>query len=570
MSLSQIWGKIKWAVSHQRQLRDYMELNYIKDDVYRRTIRNSPLFDEAYYRRNTGISRKEDAAEHYLNNWMLPGHDPSEGFCSEEYLSLNGDVALSGHNPLLFYELYGRKTGHYISYLQKTEQAFPEDAVYISREFSGSPEVHGRAAIVACFFSDGYIPETLLILLKGLREVSDNVVLIGDCPVYSSELSRLEGLVSCADFTRHLQYDFGSYKRGLALLRNKGLLDDIHELIMVNDSCYGPIYPFSEAFGRMEKEPCDFWGLTGNRRGKHRFPKTYISSYFYVFRRKVIASGYPEEFLNRMEGPYDRNAVIMKLETEFTVYLEEKGFLWQTYCPDPNPSIYYSPMKLVGKYRVPLVKKKAFQSEQSEDINALMSIIRANNPDLGNLVHYAPLPLSDFRLPSIEEHRRTLPDKAALIEDRIRRSERISVVFITGVWDTFPGRFLFDKMNSLPVYNTTVAVVPDLRKGPDRKMESLTEAANRAARLAESGIPADRIINVRQDHLGQWPDVCADADIVVYNSPRGYSSFRYLPKYAAGRRFLPIMVCEDGLSDPSQGPDAYRYVWKVITAGLQD
>ena len=565
MSLSQAWGKAKWRLAHQQQLRDYVTLNYCKDEVYRRTILKSPLFDADHYRRNAGISAKEDAAAHYLKNWMLPGHDPSEGFCSEEYLSLHCDVALSGLNPLLSYELYGRKTGYEISSLQKKKPLFPEGAEYLSKEYPGTPAVHRRAAVLACFFSDGHLPETLLILLRGLREAADTVVLVGDCPVYPSELDRLEGLVRYAAFTRHQQYDFGSYKRGLAFLRENGLLHKADELIFLNDSCFGPVYPLSEAFSAMAKSPCDFWGFTGYGHGKHRFFKTFISSYFYVFRRSVIMSGCLEAFMERIQGPYDRNDVIGHLETEFTAFLEARGFLWQTLCPDLELDNIYNPLTLVAKYRVPLVKKKSFLRTQREDMNALLEIIRARNGALGSLLRYAPLPLPDYRLPSIEEHRRTLLEKAARIEGKLKRGEKIRAVFLTGPWDTFPGRFLFEQMCRQSAYDATAAVIPDLRKGPDARMQALVEAAVRAARMAADGMDGKRILCVKPDQLGRWPDVCADADIVVYNSPFAYSSFRYLPKYAAGRSFLPLMAWDDSAPDNAKRLDTCRYVWKIIS-----
>ena len=564
MSLLQALGKVKWRLCHQQQIRDYVTLNYCKDEVYRRTIRKSPLFDADYYRRNTGISDKEDAAAHYLKNWMLPGHDPSEGFCSAEYLSLHCDVALSGLNPLVSYELYGRKTGYEISSLQRKKPSFPEGAEYLSREFSGTPAVHRRAAVLACFFSDGLLPETLLILIRGLREVADTVVLVGDCPVYPSEVSKLEGLVRYAVFTRHQQYDFGSYKRGLAFLREKGLLQAADELIFLNDSCFGPVYPLSEAFRTMTKAPCDFWGLTGYRHGKSRFFKTFISSYFYVFRGSVIASGCLEAFMDRIQGPYDRNDVIGHLETEFTAYLEVRGFLWQTLCPDLELDNIYNPLALVAKYRVPLVKKKSFQRTQTEDMNALLEIIRVQNVALGRLLSYAPLPLPDYRLPSIEEHRRTLAEKAARIAEKMKRGEKIKAVFLTGAWDSFPSRFLFEQMCRQRGYDVTAAVIPDLRKDPNARMQALIEAAVRAARMAENGMDGKKILCVRPDQLGRWPDVCADADIVVYNSPLSCSCFRYLPKYAAGRAFLPLMVWDDSVPDGAKRLDACRYVWKIL------
>ncbi len=555
---------IKWRLSHHQQLQDYILLNYCKDDIYRRTILKSPLFDADFYRRNTGISDKQDAAEHYLRNWMRPGHDPSEAFCSEEYLSLHCDVAISGLNPLLSYELYGRKAGYEISSLQTTKPSFPEGAEFLAREYANTSFVHRRAAVLACFFPDGRLPDTLLILIRGLRELVDTIVLVGDCPLFPSELNKLEGLVRYALFTRHQQYDFGSYKRGLAFLRKKGLLQETNELIFINDSCFGPIYPLLEAFRAMNQIPCDFWGFTGYQHEKSRFFKTFISSYFYVFRRNVIASGCLDLFMARIQGTYDRNDTIGHLETEFTAFLEDRGFLWQTLCRDLELNNIYNPLTLVAKYRVPLVKKKAFQRIQQEDMNALLEVIRAHNGTLGKLLRYDPQPPHSFRLPSIEEHRRTLSEKAARVADKWKRGEKIRSVFLTGSWDTFPGRFLFEQMSRQSVFDVSVAVIPDLRKGIDARMPALIEAAARAAQLAADGIDRKRILRMQPDHLGRWPDVCADADIVVYNSPLACSSFRYLPKYAAGREFLPLMVWDNHTPDDARHLDSCRYVWKIL------
>ena len=134
MILASIKKKLKWLKHNFMKIYDYAMLNYYKDTLYVRTIKKSPLFDEAYYRRNnTDISASEDAAEHYLKNGMLPGRDPSEFFCSEEYLSLHCDVAVSKMNPLLSYELFGRGTNYEISSLQRKKLTFPKDAQAVKK-----------------------------------------------------------------------------------------------------------------------------------------------------------------------------------------------------------------------------------------------------------------------------------------------------------------------------------------------------------------------------------------------------------------------------------------------------
>ncbi|EGX76683.1 hypothetical protein HMPREF9457_01016 [Dorea formicigenerans 4_6_53AFAA] len=52
---------------------------------------------------------KEEAVSHYLNiGWKL-GYDPSPYFSTEMYMNNNPDII--NYNPLLHFELYGKKEG---------------------------------------------------------------------------------------------------------------------------------------------------------------------------------------------------------------------------------------------------------------------------------------------------------------------------------------------------------------------------------------------------------------------------------------------------------------------------
>lgn len=57
---------------------------------------------------------------------------------------------------------------------------------------------------------------------------------------------------------RHGEYDFGSYKRGEAWARQAGWLDEVDDLILCNDSCFGPVGSFAPMFERMEARHLDF------------------------------------------------------------------------------------------------------------------------------------------------------------------------------------------------------------------------------------------------------------------------------------------------------------------------
>ena len=54
-----------------------------------------------------------------------------------------------------------------------------------------------------------------------------------------------------------------AYKEGLERIdyNSQDLYD---EVLLVNQTCYGPVFPFSELFGEMEKRDCDFWGVSAH------------------------------------------------------------------------------------------------------------------------------------------------------------------------------------------------------------------------------------------------------------------------------------------------------------------
>ncbi len=70
-------------------------------------IRNSPYFDEEWYRGTYGI--KTDCAAHYLEEGWLKDYDPSKRFSTKDYLINNPDI--QGINPLLHFEVFGKNEG---------------------------------------------------------------------------------------------------------------------------------------------------------------------------------------------------------------------------------------------------------------------------------------------------------------------------------------------------------------------------------------------------------------------------------------------------------------------------
>ena len=100
-------------------------------------IKNSLLFDAAWYRKTYGYGEYLDAAEHYLKIGWREGKNPSAFFSTADYLQKNPDVANADLNPLLHFEKYGAKEGRYRAEIQAAMPAILERHPECKSQFNG-------------------------------------------------------------------------------------------------------------------------------------------------------------------------------------------------------------------------------------------------------------------------------------------------------------------------------------------------------------------------------------------------------------------------------------------------
>ena len=237
-----------------------------------------------------------------------------------------------------------------------------------------------RVIVFAGYNRKSQIEDYVLYYLKGLREIADVLIYVADNEAAPQYRRQLEGLVDFAVFERHGEYDFGSWKRGLRLARQKSLLSDADELVLCNDSCYGPVFPFAQMFAAMGKRDVDFWGVTKNCEEDWE----HVQSYFLVFARQVFASALFERFFESVAGEKNFWDVVSKYEVGLSRLLIEKGnFRFDVYCPIDsgrhNPS-YFG--RLLLKANSPLIKKKIFTLGNASKQSRLKLIYQMPNKEI--------------------------------------------------------------------------------------------------------------------------------------------------------------------------------------------
>ena len=530
-------------------------------------ILSSPWFEPAWLASRTSPvpGYAAEVAERYLRDGTDGRVSPGPDFVADEYLALNPDVAAIGANPLLHYERGGKAEGRPLSFLE-TAVRDPEGAVPVRRSFPPRCARLRRTAVFASHSSDGRVSERVLYYLRGLAEVVDNVVFVASNPLLPGEEDKLAGLTSEILAESHGEYDFGSYRRGLRIARERNLLDprSADELVLCNDSCYGPVFPFAEMFGTMRRRICDFWGMTANE----ELGAKHLQSFFLVFRRKVLDGDTLDRFLDGVVALPGRGGVVLRYETELARTLRGAGLLPGSFVPpgatprqkgkSPNPML--RPLTLLRDFRVPLVKVKALDGEIEEPLDETLAFLRKVNADLSALVVSRPRDgeaESSRKREWLRALREGLPASFAAKAAAIRvRTEPLRCVFFVKDADNFPARRLFDAMSG----NVSGRFRPVLYVIPDYNAARPEAGMDKCLRALSTELPTGAVFQASRDEDDVWEDVLRDAALAVYPPRPDETAFPYAPHWAVGRDFLPVFVPGDAADVREE--DATRF-WRI-------
>lgn len=174
-----------------------------------------------------------------------------------------------------------------------------------------------RLCVFAHFDKDNIVDEYVLFYLRDIRKVADRIVFVSTSSLASETISTLKNICDAVIIRKNEGYDFASWQTALKSEK----LKDFDELILCNDSVYGPLFPLEQVFSEMKGKNCDFWGLTSNYDIAY-----HVQSYFLVFRKTILVSGVFQKFWDSMEIQRSKAKVIKLCEIGLSQTLLKAGF----------------------------------------------------------------------------------------------------------------------------------------------------------------------------------------------------------------------------------------------------
>lgn len=195
-----------------------------------------------------------------------------------------------------------------------------------------------RLLIYVVFDRRGEVGDFVLYALEHMRAFCDEIVVVSNGPLTAQGRARLETVGDLVLERPNEGYDIWGYKHGLDAVGER--VASFDELLLVNDTWFGPIRPFGPIFERMNAHPLHFWGMTDHLRVEpHPFTPDedylpyHLQSYWVAVRRNMFTSPEWAAYWRDLPAMTTYSDAVTKHEGIFTQHFTQQGFSGEVAFP---------------------------------------------------------------------------------------------------------------------------------------------------------------------------------------------------------------------------------------------
>lgn len=182
-----------------------------------------------------------------------------------------------------------------------------------------------RICIFAHYNINGIVADYVFNYISQLSFFCENIIFVSSTSIDLESKCKLSMICSEIIERDNIGYDFGSWREGILSVG----FDEIRlydELIIANDSCFTPLFPFEETFNNMETRKVDFWGITDCI-----IYSRYIESYFIAFRNNVVSDSNFHLFWEKMSYCTTKHDIVVLYEQGISKLLLSLGYKMDVY-----------------------------------------------------------------------------------------------------------------------------------------------------------------------------------------------------------------------------------------------
>lgn len=194
-----------------------------------------------------------------------------------------------------------------------------------------------RALVYVVYDPRGDVEPYIPYALDHLRDHCARIVVVVNGPLTEAGRAELEPVSDEIIVRANEGYDIWGYKAGIDALGAS--LEKFDELILANDTWFGPVRPFGPLFERMDARPLHFWGMTDHLRVEpNPFTQSdylayHLQSYWMAVRRDMFLSDEWRDYWRELPPMTSYSDAVTKHEAVFTERFVEHGFSGEVAFP---------------------------------------------------------------------------------------------------------------------------------------------------------------------------------------------------------------------------------------------
>lgn len=236
-----------------------------------------------------------------------------------------------------------------------------------AREPETFPSGGRRLLIYVVWDRRGEVDDYVIHALEGLRDHAAQILVVINGALSDDARARLEPVADEILLRANVGYDIWAQKDALDHLADRVATFD--EIVMTNDTWFGPVRPFGPVLERMSSRPSHFWGLTDHAREEPN-PFTnegvlhyHLQSFWIAVRRAMFLSDSWRAYWRDLPSMPDYFDAVLRHETIFTHHFAERGFEHDVAFPSrdyptDHPALFNPDLLLADG--CPIVKRRPF------------------------------------------------------------------------------------------------------------------------------------------------------------------------------------------------------------------
>jgi lipopolysaccharide biosynthesis protein len=236
-----------------------------------------------------------------------------------------------------------------------------------------------RLAIYFFYDPDGVVDNYVIYLLNDLLKNISELLIVCNGKLTSKGREKFEELTPNILVRENKGFDVWAYKEGMEYYGWEKL-KTLDELILLNSTIMGPLFPFNNMFSEMNARDVDFWGITCHskvdfdpfKKSKYGYLPVHIQSHFLAIRKHMLQSIEYKKYWDARPLITNYEEAICWHEIIFTKEFEDKGFIWQTYVDTSDLAKYVAnpimldPFELINNRKCPIFKRRSFFHDYHE------------------------------------------------------------------------------------------------------------------------------------------------------------------------------------------------------------